>query len=132
MQEASQSIIDAVSSEIEEIEVTIKEMQKLVDTGDRVERLIKNKDFEDLIMKHYFENEVVRLGMLVSEPNLTDHQRSCVQRDLEAIGSFQRFLRHTSMAGYNARQSIEEHEEELAEVQASQDTFVTGSENYED
>jgi hypothetical protein len=116
----------AIDSEIEEMELEISKAQEMKELGEAARRLIDNTDFNKLVMETFFKEEVIRLGHLVSSPNLTPDQRDNVRRDLEGVGVFQRFLNGIEILGNTAAQALEEYQEELAEARASQVTIAAG------
>lgn len=126
MMNAPDNLSAQIANEVEELELEISQAQEMKGRGDAVKRLLDNVDFKAVVLDHWFKDEVVRLGHLVSDPQLTEQQRACVQRDLEAIGGFRRYLQTLEMFGFQAAQSLEEHEEALAEARAAQITIIAG------
>lgn len=132
MMQAPDHLQSQIATEVEELELEISQAQEMKGRGEAVKRLLDHTDFNAVVMEYWFKDEAVRLAHLVSDPQLTDHQRACVQRDIEAIGGFRRFLQTTEMFGFQAAQSLQEHEEALAEARAAQSTIVAGGETEDD
>lgn len=116
-----------IQSETQEIELQLEDAKERIAMDEAVDRLLDNADFKKVVTEGYFKEEVIRAGLLVSDPNLDDRQRATVQRALEGIGSFQYYLQKLQILGSHARGALEEYEEELAEAQASMPTYVTGA-----
>lgn len=103
--------------EIEQIEVSISELQKMVEMGKRAERLALNPDFKALIMDGYFGEEASRLALLMSDPRVIDQgQQEFVRNDLMAIGGLKRYLSNKVTFGQNAADEIESHQYTLGEL----------------
>lgn len=108
---------------IQEIELSIKEAQKIVDLGAAVQRLTSNRDFKKVVMEMYFEKEAVRLVHAKANPALQgeEHQKAII-KDINAIGSFYQFLRTLEIQADMARRAVEDgetlREELLAEGNA--------------
>lgn len=108
---------------IQEIELSIKEAQKMVDLGAAVQRLATNRDFKKVVMEMYFEKEAVRLVHLKANPAMQDKDRQdAIVKEMDAIGSFYQFLRTLEIQADMARRAIDDgeslREELLAEGNA--------------
>jgi hypothetical protein len=105
-----------MTTDIEQVEMSIEHASESVELMDAYGRLIKNKDFKLLIQDTYFLTHASRLVMLRGEVNLGPEQQAGVLRDIDAIGSFRTFLRDVVQAGGHAKGAIEEHEATLEEL----------------
>lgn len=96
---------------IQEIELSIKEAQKMVDLGAAVNRLASNRDFKKIVMEMYFEKEAVRLVHLKSSPHMqAKDKQEAIIKDIDAIGSFRQFLQTLEIQAEMARRAVEDGE----------------------
>ena len=104
---------------IQEIELSIKEAQKMVDLGSAVQRLANNRDFKKVVMEMYFEKEAVRLVHLKANPAMQDKDRQdAIVKEMDAIGSFYQFLRTLEIQADMARRAVEDGETLREEILA--------------
>lgn len=104
---------------IQEIELSIKEAQKIVDLGAAVQRLTSNRDFKKVVMEMYFEKEAVRLVHLKANPAMQDKERQeAIVKEMDAIGSFYQFLRTLEIQAEMARRAIDDGESLREEILA--------------
>ena len=104
---------------IQEIELSIKEAQKIVDLGAAVQRLASNRDFKKVVMEMYFEKEAVRLVHLKANPAMQDKDRQeAIVKEIDAIGSFHQFLRTLEIQAEMARRAVDDGEELRQEILA--------------
>lgn len=107
------------NSEIREVELNIKEAQKLVDMNKSLERLRNNKDFKKLILENYLKDEAVRLVHLKSDSNMQDEKsQTIIVNDINAIGSFTQFLNTVRFQADMAQNAIAECEQVLDELRS--------------
>ena len=79
---------------IQEIDLNIKEAQKIVDLGASVQRLTANRDFKKVVIEMYFEKEAVRLVHLKANPAMQDKDRQgAIVKEIYAISAFYQFQR---------------------------------------
>lgn len=86
-----------------------------------MERLTENRDFRDIILKGYFQNEAARLVMAKADVNLQSEasQKSIIQQ-IDAIGSFHAYMNDILMRGRLAEKSITQSQE-LRDVLVAED-----------
>lgn len=102
---------------IQEIELSIKEAQKIVDLGAAVQRLASNRDFKKVVMEMYFEKEAVRLVHLKANPAMQDKDRQeAIVKEIDAIGSFHQFLRTLEIQAEMARRAVADGEDLRQEI----------------
>jgi len=102
---------------IQDIELNIKQAQMLVDTGNALERLRNNRDFNRIIETGYFKEEAVRLVHLKSDPSMqtTEYQESIV-RQMDAIGALIQYFNTVYHRASLAEKAIEADEETRDEL----------------
>lgn len=102
---------------VEEIELNIKEAQKIVDTGNSLERLLNNRDFKKVVLEGYFSEEAVRLVHLKADPSMqTPEKQESIIKQMDAIGSINSYfttIKHKAMLASKAITADEETREEL-------------------
>lgn len=105
--------------DVEEIEVSIKELQKTVALADAFERLKANSDFQAVMDKAYFEEEAMRLTKLFGDPR-PELSSEEILADIAAIGSVFRFFLRIAAMGDLARSEIDEHRQTQNEILAEE------------
>lgn len=123
-------------NEIEQVEVNITEARKVVSRGKMAEKLASIPEFRELILEGYFKDEVVRLAALMSDPNIPETYRECVNRDVHGPSALRRYLQTLVQMGHVAADEIEKNEDyldELRDESAGVQTFdLTGDGDDED
>lgn len=108
-----------MSNEVQELELSIKEAKKMVELGNSLERLTKNRDFKKVINEAYLEKEAVRLVHLKGDANMQgEREQKNIDRDISAISSFRQFLDFIFIQADHARDAIADCEEALDEARA--------------
>lgn len=107
--------------DIEQIELSISEARKMVERGERADRLSRNRDFIKTVLEGYFVEEASRLALLSSDPNIPEEVRAFVLRDLNGPGAFKRYLSTLVQMGHMAAQEIHEAQETLDEIRSEGD-----------
>lgn len=106
-----------MSSDVQELQISIDTARKLSKDYDALERLYKNRDFIHLIENKFFKEEPVRITHLLSHPNFaSEEKRADLFKELDVIAGFVAFLRGVNQAGEGIRDQIAgyEREQELA------------------
>ncbi len=111
-----------MSHEIEQIELSIEDAQKMVDRKAQLEKLFSNREFRKLIEEGYFKDEAARLVSALSDPVLEPH-REKITRSIEGIGALQQYFRTILRTGDAASQAIVEAREALAEIRADEEAL---------
>ena len=103
---------------IQEIEFSIQQAKEVVAYGEALERLLRNKDFQQVIDQGYLTDEARRLTLLLADPNLDEKQHASVQRSLQAIGEFHQFIQVRRAFVEEMRKHLEMAQEELEAAHA--------------
>lgn len=102
---------------IENLEANIQEAKKLVEQGKSLERLKSNKDFRDVILKGYFQDEAIRLVHLKADPNMqTEERQKSILTQMDAIGSLNEYLQLVFHKADLAQKSINDDEQTREEI----------------
>lgn len=108
-------------AEIQELELSIKRAQDMVDMGKALERLQKNKDFKKIVLEGYFEKEAIRLVHLKSDAQMqTPEKQAAVIRGIDAIGEFHDYLKTVYQLANMAQHAIEADEQTRDELLAEE------------
>lgn len=111
-----------IQAEIEEINVSILELEKAVERKEALERLMKNEDFKTLIEGDYMRDEAVRLTTLLGSPNppFKDMQEYII-KDLEGIAAIGRYFSNIFTLANQAQEQITAHKVTLDEIRGMAD-----------
>ena len=105
--------------ELQQLELSIKQAQQIVNLGESLERLVVNRDFKELILKGYFEQEAIRLVHLKCDDNMqSSASQYSIEKQMMGIGAFSAYLdtvRIRAQMAVNSLASDEETRNELLE-----------------
>jgi hypothetical protein len=106
--------------ELHELESNIKDLNEMVQLGNAMDRLRKNRDFKKVIEVEYLKEEAVRLVHLKADPNMQDERgQARVLRDLDAIGSFTQYIDLVTAKAEAAKEALDECEDLRAELEGA-------------
>jgi hypothetical protein len=112
-------MVEPMTDQLQEIDINIKQAQKIVEQGNALERLRNNVDFKRVISEGYFEQEAVRLVHLKSDPNMqSDERQKSILAQMDAIGSLNQYFQtvfHRASLASKAIEADEQTREELLE-----------------
>ena len=107
------------SQQIQEIELSMKRGQNLVDQGNALERLRSNKDFKKVVLDSYFEQEAIRLVHLKADSNMqTADKQASIIKQIDAIGAVTQYFQTLSQLASMARKALAADEEMRDELLA--------------
>ncbi len=110
-----------MTSEIQQLEQNIQHSKKAVELGNALERLLNNRDFKNIILKGYMEQEAVRLVHLKAAPAMdSPAKQTAIMRDIDAIGSFAGFLKEIQRQAELGRKDIAFSEETIEAIRAEE------------
>ena len=102
---------------LEQLELENKDLKKIVEFAECVKRLQTNKDFIKVVQEAYLKDEALQLVSLMSDPNHTSQDsRKYIERALDGISHFQRFLEGSLRNGELAIEQIAMNEETQQEL----------------
>jgi hypothetical protein len=111
-----------MNHEIAELENNMKELREMIELGNALERLRKNRDFKKVIEKEYLHEEAVRLVHLKSDPNMQgEREQARVVKQIDAIGNFTAFLDLIALKAESAKEALAECEDVRAELEEASD-----------
>lgn len=104
-------------SHIEQLDAAIRSNKKNVERGKAMARLLSNKDFKEVILVGYFEQEAIRLVHLRSDPNMqTAEKQESIIKQMDAIAALSEYLRVQEHLCEQAAKQLEADEEFRAEL----------------
>lgn len=102
---------------VEEIELNIKQAQKIVDVGTSLERLLLNRDFKKVIVEGYLEQEAVRLVHLKADESMqTPAKQESVIKQIDAIGALSSYFNTVRWKAAQAVKAIDADEQTREEL----------------
>ena len=108
-------------TDLEQIEISIEEAKKLIDTADALSRLHKNKDFIKVIVEGYFKEESARAVLLRADPEMaSDSLQKQVNDIITSIGGLHSYFHKTFGLAGMARESQKNDEVMREEILAEQ------------
>lgn len=109
--------MSTIESEVQEIELGMREAQKLIEKRDALSRLRNSADFKLIIEEGYLETEALNLIYRKGSYNNRDKvSQKLVDRDIFAITSFADYLNKIFQQGALAEDSIRSGKEELEDI----------------
>lgn len=106
-------------TDIKTLELSIESAKESVELGKQLERLERNKDFQELIGGQLFENYSQTLVHLLSDPaRQSEAEREDIIKDMEMIGRFRQFLFSIHQKAHLAEKSIADSQEAIDELRA--------------
>lgn len=102
--------------ELQELEVSIDELQKYVDRTAILERLMANKDFQQIIEQEYFVDEASRMLLLRDDPGLPADKKKFLEADMYGPGALKRYFHTIFQVGQMAKAQIAEARETMDEI----------------
>lgn len=102
---------------IEELELNIHVAKRMVDRGAALARLHSNRDFKEVFIDGYFNQEAVRLVHLRADPNMQDADSiKTIEKSMDGIGALLQYCRTTEHQAMLAEKAIEADEVARAEL----------------
>ena len=103
------------ASQEEMINIDIEDAKRAIDRYEALLRLFENKDFQNVILKDYVENESTRLTMALADPNLAPRRNEMLEQ-LLSISNFNQYLITVQKTGYEMKQRMDEFLETRDEI----------------
>ena len=110
-----------MTSEIQQLEHEIQTSKKSVELGNALERLFNNRDFKNIVLKGYLEQEAVRLVHLKASPEMdSPAKQAAIVRDIDAIGALSSFFKEIQRQAELGRKNIAFSEEAIESIRAEE------------
>lgn len=105
--------------QIAQLERNIESKKAQVALNDALERLKNNKDFKKVVIEGYLNREAIRLVSLKGDPEMqTPERQASIIRDIDGIGSVQRYFRLIEQFAEMAVGSLSDDEQTLEAIHA--------------
>lgn len=104
-------------SDMEMVELSLKQAKEKVAMAVALRRLRKNKDFQKVISGNFMKDDAIRVVTALAEPAYQndESQRHLLKR-LDAVGQLEQFMRATETLGDMAAKAIEDDERTRQEM----------------
>ena len=100
----------------EDYGMSVEQAQLIIGEGAKVDRLMQNKDFQDIIMDGFIKQSALNKVSLLAVPDMAEH-RDNIMKELDAISILDAFLRNIQNTSNQTKQSLAEFEEEQRQEQ---------------
>ena len=105
--------------DIIEIEVSMEDAKHAIELAEKLEKLMNNKQFKEVILEEYFKNEAVRLVGLKADPNCqTPEWKQNIENSLMAISELRMFFMKIRWQANQAEAALEDAKNAHAELLA--------------
>lgn len=111
-----------MSTELEQIQISMEQAKKKVADYDALERLENNADFKLLFTDGYLKDYAIRLVGLKASVRMQDDRNQTFMGDqLNAIGHLTQYMLYVKQEGRVAKESIAVDSEEMEAIMQEQD-----------
>ena len=115
-------------AQLQQIEISLEDAQSNVALAEKLNRLHKNKDFQDLIIEGYFKDEASRAVLLKSDPEMCeDREQKQIGDIITSIGGLRQYFHKVFRLGQMSEQSMEADKQTRQDLLAEDLTTVEGS-----
>jgi|TARA_R110000765_G_scaffold425254_1_gene537842 hypothetical protein len=104
-------------TELEEVDIQIETASKIRSLRDNCVKLMKNRNFKDVIEDGYFKEEAARLVMAKSAP-LNEEQQRNIDGMIIGVGALANYLNMVMRRGADMDVALGEHEQTREEILA--------------
>lgn len=103
--------------QIENIEISIEQAKKAIDSMNSLLKLTKNKDFKKVINEGYFEKEASRLVLLKADPSMqSPEDQRLIENSIIAIGFLRQYFSAVIQMGRMAERTLASDESTREEL----------------
>ena len=106
-------------SEIQEVMVSLEEVQEQIAMGKALEELTKNPLFDKVITQAYFKQEAIQLVGMKAHPTNEQTAKS-IENKMIGISALQSFFNSVYRKGMEAQAALDDHEQALTEMAAEE------------
>jgi hypothetical protein len=106
----------------EDYGMSVDQAQLIIAEGAKVDRLMQNKDFIDIMMEGFIRQSALNKVSLLSVPEMAQHRDNII-KELDAISIVDAFLRNIQSTANQTKLSLSEFEEEQR-LEQEQETEV--------
>ena len=99
---------------VEEVELDLAAAQAIVEKGDALTRLQRNKDFQTLVEEGYFVTHAANLAWQKATPNMQSVERqTAIIKAFDSIGEIQMYLNGIRLQANQAQIAMDEANQAL-------------------
>lgn len=115
-------------AQLQQIEISLEDAQANVALAEKLDRLHKNKDFQELIIEGYFRDEASRAVLLKSDPEMCeDREQKQISDIITSIGGLRQYFHKVFRLGQMSQQSMEADKQTRQDLLAEDLATVEGS-----
>lgn len=103
-------------TEIQQVEVSLEEAERIAAFGEALRRLEDNRDFQAVILDGYFKEEAARLVMLTGVASFGTTQIDDVHAAIRGVAELRQFFLARRAAADMAAKEIGDYKEALDEM----------------
>lgn len=104
-------------SALDRLELNIKEHKQNIQKGEALKRLMLTRDFLEIVMKGYLEQEAIRLVHLKSDIDFqSPNTQASIIRAIDSIGGFKQYLDNISQQHEQAIKDLEMDSQTITEL----------------
>lgn len=106
-----------VEENIESIELSIKEAKEVIGLRDSLSKLLKGRDFKQVVSVGYFEKEASRLVLLKATPHMqAKEDQEFIDNSIIAIGYLRQYFATIMQRGQLASKALQDDEQTREEL----------------
>ena len=114
-------LVELMTTEIERLEHSTHKAKQHLELGNALERLFNNRDFKNIVLKGYLEQEAVRLVHLKASPEMdSPAKQAAIVRDIDAIGALSSFFKEIQRQAELGRKNIAFSEEAIESIRTEE------------
>lgn len=110
----------SIEQQIEQVEISLENAKKAIHKMETLDRLYRNKDFQEVILEGYFKDEASRLVLLKGDVNIMDDQERHCEKMINGIGCLRAYFQMVNHFGTQAEKAMEDDQATREELLAEQ------------
>lgn len=114
-----------IEHDIQQVEIDIDHARKAIKKMEALDRLYRNKDFQEVVAEGYFKDEASRLVLLKGDVNINDESERHCEKMINGIGCLRAYFQMVNHFGSQAQAAMEDYENTREELLQEQ---LTGGE----
>lgn len=108
--------------QIEEVELSNQTAKKMIELGNALQRLEKNRDFKRLFVEGYLREEAIRLVHIRGDHNMQDEvSQKIITQLMDGITGLTHYCNRVRHEAHLAEKAVEENDRLLEELRAGED-----------
>jgi Asp-tRNA(Asn)/Glu-tRNA(Gln) amidotransferase C subunit len=103
-------------SNVTEIKILKEEAERIIGYADKLNRLMKNKDFKDIILQKYFVDDASNLVKLREDENIDELIKKRIDHKLIGIGQLNQYFNAIRVEADMMVETLRESDEALGQL----------------